>query len=146
MATRITGGHRLRQFMQLAGRGGVKRIELGFFETARYPDGTPVAAVAAWNEFGHHYAPERPFFRIALNQMQDPIKEIIKEEINRRNLVVDKPLADKIGAYAQGALQQSITDLTSPANAPSTIARKGSSNPLVDTSTMRTAATWKVEE
>lgn len=143
----IRGGRKLHEFIQRARQaGGVKRIEVGFFESARYPDGTPVAAVAAWNEFGAANIPERPFFRIALAQAEDPIEQLIRDNINPRTLQVDEDLANKIGAYMQGEIQQSIVDLTSPANAPSTIQRKGSSNPLVDTSTMRTAVTYKVSK
>lgn len=141
----IRGGRALRDFIQRARQaGGVKRIEVGFFESARYPDGTPVAAVAAWNEFGAANIPERPFFRSALALAEDPIEQIIRDHIDPRTLQVDEALANQIGAYMQGEVQKSIVDLTSPANAPSTIARKGSSNPLVDTGTMRTAVTFKV--
>ena len=142
---RVRGGRKLRNLLRRAGRGGVERLQVGFFESARYPDGTPVAAVAAWNEFGAANIPERPFFRIALAGMRDPIEQIIRNEINPLKLVVDRQLADKIGAYAAGAVQESIADLTSPPNAPSTVARKGSSNPLIDTGQMRTAVTWRVE-
>jgi hypothetical protein len=41
-------------------------LEVGFLEGAIYSDGTPVASVAFWNEFGHggnFPAPPRPFFR-----------------------------------------------------------------------------------
>ena len=45
---------------------GGGEVSVGFMEGATYPDGTPVAAVAFWNEYGHggHFpAPPRPFFR-----------------------------------------------------------------------------------
>jgi hypothetical protein len=48
----ITGGKKLEKLLKEAGKGGVKAIDVGFFPSAKYPDGTPVAYVAAINEFG----------------------------------------------------------------------------------------------
>ena len=47
-------------------------LEVGFFESATYKDGTKVAQVAYWNEYGTPTIPPRPFFR-------DAIKEKSKE-------------------------------------------------------------------
>jgi hypothetical protein len=37
-------------------------LRVGFLENAKYPDGTPVAAVAAWQNYGTGSIPPRPFF------------------------------------------------------------------------------------
>ena len=42
-----------------------RKVAVGIFPDARYPDGTPVAVAAMAAEFGIG-APERPFFRAAL--------------------------------------------------------------------------------
>ena len=47
----------------IAKRMGGGEVAVGFMEGATYPDGTPVAAVAYWNEFGASGTPARPFFR-----------------------------------------------------------------------------------
>ena len=141
-----TGGRKLERFLREAGRGGVSGVKVGFFSTARYEDGTPVAAVAAWNEFGTKNIPERPFFRQAIAQMEDGIANIIKAGIKAETMVVDHRLADQVGAYAQGQIQESITALREPPNSPSTIRAKQSSNPLVDTGFMRDSVTWQVEQ
>ena len=151
-----TGGKKLRRLLREAGKGGVSGVKVGFFSDARYQDGTPVAAVAAWNEFGTKTIPERPFFRNALAEMEDGIANIIKAGIDPRRMVVDDRLADTIGAYAAGQVQESITSLREPPNAPSTIARKrkklggkkgvgGGENPLIDTGFMHDSVTWQVE-
>ena len=108
-----------------------------------------MAAVAAWNEFGtkrdgEQHIPERPFFRQAIAEMQDGIVNILKAGIDPKEGVVDQQLANRIGAYAQGQVQKSITKLDEPPNAPSTILAKGSSSPLIHTGTMRQSVTWKV--
>ena len=76
-----TGGRKLERFLREAGRGGVSSVAVGFFSDAKYQDGTPVAAVAAWNEFGTKNIPERPFFRQAIAGMEDGIANIIKARI-----------------------------------------------------------------
>lgn len=159
MAIRTTvtleGGERLRKVLRDALKGGVAAVEVGFFSTARYPDGTPVAAVAAWNEFGtkrgsgagrRQHVPERPFFRQAIKAMESGLVDLLIDGIDPKKGVVDRHLADRIGAYAQGQVQKQIIELDTPINADSTVARKGSSNPLVDTGTMRNAVTWKVNQ
>ena len=47
----------------IAKRMGGGEVAVGFMAGATYPDGTPVAAVAFWNEFGASDTPARPFFR-----------------------------------------------------------------------------------
>ena len=46
---------------------------------------------------------------------------------------------------ARGDIVESITQLDTPPNTPKTIARKGSSNPLIDTGFLRANVTFKVE-
>ena len=50
-----------------------KQVRAGFLEGATYPDGTPVALVAAVHEFGApaKNIPARPFFRAAIAQNKD---------------------------------------------------------------------------
>ena len=151
-----TGGKKLQRLLREAGKGGVSGVAVGFFSDAKYQDGTPVAAVAAWNEFGTKNIPERPFFRQAIAGMEDGIANIIKARIDPRRMVVDEQLADRVGLYAAAQVQESITSLREPPNAPSTIARKrkklggkkgvgGGENPLIDTGFMHDSVTWQVE-
>ena len=139
------GGKKLERFLREAGKGGVSGVKVGFFSTARYEDGTPVAAVAAWNEFGTESIPERPFFRRALAEAEDGIVKVIAAGIDPERMAVDERLADRVGAYVQGEIQESITALKEPPNSPSTIRRKGSSNPLLDSGFMRESVSWEVE-
>ena len=144
---KVTGGRNLEQFLRTAGKGGVSGVRVGFFSTARYDDGTPVATVAAVNEFGSREAniPERPFFRQAIAKMEDGVPAIIRGRIDPQRMVVDERLANQVGAYAAGQVQERITDLREPPNSPHTIEAKGSDNPLIDTGFMRQSATWEVE-
>ena len=129
----------------------VSSVEIGFFATAKYPDGTPVAAVAAWNEFGTRRpngrvgTPSRPFFRNAIANAEDGLVDIARRHIDPVILEISKEAAGLMGAYMQGEIQREIVNLRTPPNAPITIERKkGKDNPLIDTGTLRTAVTWKV--
>ena len=138
------GGKKLQELLKKAGKAGVKKVEVGFFSTARYQDGTRVAEVAAYNEFGTRSIPERPFFRRAIAEMEDGLGKVIQAGIDTEKMTVDSNLADKVGAYAAGEVQNSITELRDPPNAPETARRKGSSNPLVDSGFMRGSVSWRV--
>jgi phage gpG-like protein len=51
---------------------------------------------------------------------------------------------NQVGVVAVGMVQKYMTDLRSPANAPSTIKKKGSSNPLIDSGALRQSVTYKI--
>ena len=141
------GGKKLERLLREAAKGGVSGVRVGFFSTAKYQDGTPVAAVAAKNEFGtgDGRIPERPFFRRAMAETEDGITNVLKSGIDPQKMVVDERLAEKVGAYVQGEIQESITALKEPPNVPETIANKGSSNPLIDTGFMRESVAYEVD-
>lgn len=54
ISSKLSGGAKLEEYLKglaaKVGQGGT--LQVGFFEDATYPDGTPVALVAATNEFG----------------------------------------------------------------------------------------------
>ena len=142
------GGKKLQRLLREAGKGGVSGVKVGFFSTAKYGDkrGTPVAAVAAWNEFGTETIPERPFFRNALAESERGVSNILAKGIDTKKMVVDEHLAGRVGEYVQGKIRDSITALKEPPNAPETVRRKGSSDPLLDTGTLRNSVAWEVEQ
>lgn len=141
------GGKKLESTIRQARAGaGVKEIEVGFYTTARYSDGTRVTNVAASNEFGDpdNNIPERPFMRRANDKAADVLSPIIRREIDPQKMTVERQLAERLGLAMQGIIQQEIVDLRHPPNARQTILRKGSSNPLVDTGFMRRSVTYRV--
>jgi hypothetical protein len=136
----------VRKLKEIAAKMGGS-LEVGFLEGATYPDGTPVAAVAFWNEFGNGSAPPRPFFRtmIAKESPSWPAKIMALAGSHDTMINYDgaKILA-LMGEDIDGALKQSINDLTSPPLAESTIKRKGFSKPLIDTSHMINSTSYRV--
>ncbi len=95
------GGKKLQRLLREAGKGGVSGVKVGFFSTARYEDGTPVAAVAAWNEFGTKTIPERSFFRNALAESERGVSNILAKGIETEKMVVDEQLAGRAGACSR---------------------------------------------
>ena len=142
--TYLRGGHKLDRFIKEAKAAmRIKGVEVGFFDTARYPDGTAVTNVAAAHEFGLG-VPERPFFRQALKGADKELLQVLKVSLDPKKMAVDERVGGRLGLALQNRIQRRITDLKRPANAPSTIAMKGSSNPLIDTGFMRASVTYEV--
>lgn len=124
-----------------------KNVLVGYPETTgNNKVGTSIVMVAAVHEFGSDHVPARPTLRVGVSNARKDIESFIAE---RAPFVIDG-IADPgsvmagVGAIAQAAVQQEITDLKSPPNLPATIRRKGSSNPLIDTGEMRGSVTFVV--
>ncbi len=134
----------MKALRDIAERMGGGSVEVGFMDAATYPDGTPVAAVAFWNEFGTSDIPPRPFFRgmIARESTTWPGKmaALAKSSGNAEQVL------GALGADIKGALQQSINDMSTPANAQSTEDAKGFNKPLIDTGVMINSITFKVNK
>ena len=118
-------------------------LNVGFFESSRYTEGTYVAQVARIQEYGSLKIPPRPFFRNAIdNNMQKWLDFLGRDLVNTNNAETSY---NRLGEVARGDIVESITQLDTPPNAPKTIARKGSSNPLIDTGFLRANVTFKVD-
>ena len=166
---RVRGGQRAQAFIlraRAAQAAGVRTVAIGFFETARYSNQhlgirggrrrqpVPVAAVAAWNEYGTtNGVPERPFMRTA-NQTLDPILlPILIAHIDPEEMALDRKTAGLLGEATKGHIQRTITEGDWIENAPSTQTRKSKRGgpskeltPLVDTGHMRNKVTYRIND
>ncbi len=137
----------MKAIEDIAAKMGNVSVSVGFINNATYPDGTPVAAVAYWNEFGvpSRGQPPRPFFRrmIAKESSTWPLK---MAKLAKAANYDGKRVMALMGQDLKGALQQSINDFTSPAIADSTAHAKGFSKPLIDTSNMINSVSFEVKE
>ncbi len=179
MAT-LTGGKKVLAELKIAADklNRAHSVDVGFLPDAKYPDGTPVAYVAAIQEFGGTFdhpggtryitdavvdkktlrlgtrfvgpefvgdtlvtkahkitIPSRPFFRNMIAAKSGEWGKALGKLITDNGYDAAKAL-DAAGQAIAGQLRQSIVDTNSPPNASSTIARKGSAKPLVDTGFM----------
>ena len=157
----------MREFIRNAKTAdGVKDVEVGFYSTARYKDGTPVTNVALWSEFGFEskyfpvqtsggewifikrqqpkQIPERPFFRQSIAKFPGPVLAILKAGVDPRTMVIDRHTAEEVGLKCQSIVRNQIVQLKEPANAQVTIDMKGSSSPLINLGFMRQSVTFRV--
>lgn len=117
-------------------------VEIGFLEDATYPDGTQVAAVAYANEYGAS-GPPRPFFRRMIAKESPSWGGKIAALAQSTDNDGEKVLR-LMGEDIEGALKQSINDLTDPPLAESTIKRKGFDKPLIDSTVMVNSTGYRV--
>lgn len=149
MSNDISGGAGLQAALEKIARG-LKRgatVKVGFLEGATYLDGTSVSLVAAINEFGapSRGQPPRPFFRRMIAEKSKEWPAAVEANLAATNYDVVRTL-ELVGQGIAGQLRQSIVDLVDPPLAPSTVARKGSSKPLVDTGHLLASVDYEVEE
>lgn len=144
----------LEKAARMFGRREPDKVKVGF------PKGGASASniqKAVWNEFGTRGGksgggwggpiPERPFLRNTMRNKKNSYTRAMSDsapKILRAETTIPAVLS-KLGVLAQGDIQSEITSLSTPPNSPVTIARKGSSNPLIDTGAMRQAVTWKLD-
>lgn len=88
-------------------------VRVGFLEGATYPDGTPVAAVAAWQEFGTKTIPPRPFFRNMIKAKSPGWGATAAQLLKANGYDVEKTLG-LMGLGIRSQLQASIIELLSP--------------------------------
>lgn len=136
----VTGGEKLaKRLAEIAEALGSGRahgtVRVGFLANATYPDGKPVALIAALNNWGTATAPPRPFFTNMVAAKSPLWGDDLAVALKATDYDVRRSL-DLVGANIAGQLRQSIIDTNSPPNAASTIARKGHAKPLVDTGHM----------
>jgi hypothetical protein len=141
----LSGGDKLHaKLAEIASKMGGGEVKVGFMEGATYPDGTPVAAVAFWNEYGTSSAPPRPFFRTMIAK-ESPNWPNVMARLAKESGYDGPRVLGLMGEDIKGSLQQSINDFDSPPLAPSTIKGKGFAKPLIDTSHMINSVDFEVE-
>ena len=132
----VYGGTKLRKFLRNTQRrqlSGVRKVECGFYEDARYPNGIPVTNVAAWLHFGTKGGksgggwggpiPPRPFIEEAMDDMKDDVHKILMREVEA-DLVVTKQTGQRIGNALKNRIQSSIKNGGWKGNADATLALK----------------------
>lgn len=144
----VRGGRGLEHALDRIGKGlgeSEKVLRVGFLEDATYPDGTPVATVAAANEFGTSTIPPRPFFRNMIAAKKAGWGPASAKLLKANDYDVDHTL-NQVGMGIQGQLQQSILDTNAPPLAEATVKAKGFDKPLIDTGQMIRSVDYEVAD
>lgn len=126
----FTGGRalegKLRAIAEKAGKAGT--LKVGFLEGATYPDAasTPVAAVAAIQEYGAPRAgiPARPFFRPMIEAKKAKWGKSLGQLAVANDYDMHRTLG-QMGDGIKGQLQESIINTNAPALSPVTVMLRG---------------------
>ena len=148
----MAGGHdRLtpegRQFFAEMEKLRSKRVFIGFQAGKVIDDrGVDMAQIAMFNELGTSIAPARPFLRQTVDENLDDIKAFGGEKIQD---IAEGGTAEgvlkQLGVYGKGLVQEQIKNGTFKPNAPSTVRRKKSDKPLIDTGKMRQSVNYVIK-
>jgi hypothetical protein len=141
------GYRKLMASLAEASKGIVATVGIHAEEGGAGDGSSSVIQVAEWAEFGTSRQPARPFVSSWADERGDKalaeIRDAIGEAVHRGSspaIAVDR-LAQKFA----GEIQSRIADGIPPPNAPSTVAQKGSSTPLINTGQLRAAIRGKLE-
>ena len=130
---------------------GATRVLVGVPEGAgAYEDGLTIATIAAVNNFGSADGkiPAREFLQPAINKgapQYQRLAEIMIPKVLSGSMAMTA-LLEQMGNLAEGHVKQEITDFDTPPNAQSTIDRKGSSSPLIDTGALRQSIRYVIDD
>ncbi len=136
-----------RYFNELKKLEGLE-VQVGFQAGEKiYEDGTDLVDIAAYNEYGTSDTPSRPFMKQSFENHED---ELQKACVGVNQMLNNGGTAEaglkKLGVIVKGLVQDEIVNGGFAPNAPSTIEKKGSSQPLIDTSTMRQSVNFVIKK
>lgn len=140
------GWGRIRGQVQEAQR---KAVKIGIQEGEVREDGTDMVLIAAVNHFGTEDGriPSRPFLTQAYDRNRDKINRQIQAEwdaVLSGTKAIDQAL-NGLGQMHTDHVQREITRGNFPPNADSTVSKKGSSRPLIDTGRLRQSIRHVIE-
>ena len=123
-----------------------KQVRIGFQRgNATEDDGTDVCDVAAWNELGTVNMPSRPFLRKSVDENENKISNFLQsQKSDLISGVSAEQILKEIGIFQKDLIQEKITEGSYAPNAESTIRKKGSSKPLIDTGRMRQSVNYVI--
>ena len=110
-------------------------------------NGADMADVAMWNELGTANAPPRPFIRQSVDNNAGQINAMCKAQIQAivRGEKTAKDALQALGVMQKGFVQATIRNGDFTPNAPSTIKKKKSDKPLIDTGRMRQSVNFVIQ-
>ncbi|WP_387690785.1 hypothetical protein [Photorhabdus sp. RM71S] len=122
-------------------------LRAGIFESATYPDGTPVATAGYINEYGAPEAsiPPRPFFRTVIANGNHEWSGVLARGIKHYNGNAKQAMS-ALGGVIVDELQASVLSWTAPPNSPLTVAKKGFNKPLVETAQLSRSFSYEVND
>lgn len=109
--------------------------------------GVDMAQIAMFNELGTSTAPSRPFLRMSVDENEDVIRSQCGTELKKLTTGgTAETLLKRVGALGVRLVQEKIGSGGFAANAPSTIRKKHSDKPLIDTGRMRQSVKYVIKK
>ena len=121
-----------------------QHVTVGVLDGSKYEDGTSVATVAFWNEYGTKTTPSRPFFRDTIANKKSEWSLLATKAI-RAGYSIEHMLG-VVGLQMQTDIQFSIMTWTTPPNAAYTVAKKGFDAPLRNTMLMHDSIKYELKD
>ena len=144
----IRGGNTFEPTLDLMQRmmTNASSVHVGFLAEATYPDGTPVAMIAAIQNWGAPRAgiPPRPFFSDMIAKRSPEWPKAIGDLLVANHYDALRTL-QMTGEGIVGQLRKQIQDTNAPTLSKATIRRKGFDKPLIDTGHMWNSADYQVQ-
>jgi len=120
----LSGGDKLEAYLKDLARkvSTPGTLRVGFLESARYPDGSPVANAAAIQNFGapSRGIPPRPFFTHMIEKNRDGWGPTLAVQLEATGYDTQKALA-RLGEEMEGQLRTSINETNDPPLSPVTV-------------------------
>ena len=118
------------------------------FQSGQVQDdkGVDIAQIAMFNELGTSTSPSRPFLRMSVDENEDKIRAMCGK--NLKTLTsggTAETILKQTGAFGVSLVQEKIGSGSFEPNAPSTIRKKGSDHPLIDTGRMRQSVKYVIK-
>ena len=137
-----------RKFQNMLKELAELQVRVGFQQGKAYDEDskTDICDIAMWNELGTSQIPSRPFIRKSVDENEGKIKAFLK--IQKSALLKCVPVGQvfkKIGIFQKDLIQEKITEGSFVPNAPSTVKKKKSSKPLIDTGRMRQSVNYVIQ-
>ena len=116
-------------------------------DSGKAENGASYVDIATWNEYGTGRIPSRPFIRISADANKAAWAKLAQQCVND---VIDgdspRDAAQVVGHRMVEDIRKVFGSSELKANAPSTIAKKGRNEPLVDSGEMRRRVNFRIEE
>lgn len=136
-----------KKFMQMLDELAALEVRTGFQRgEATEEDGTDICDVAAWSELGTENMPARPFLRKSVDENEDKIADFVDAGMEGlvRGVSAGQFLKN-FGVFQKDLIQEKITEGDFVPNVESTIRKKKSSRPLIDTGRMKQAVNYQIK-
>ena len=149
MAARIidkitSDGRRLERILRDLDK---KEVRIGFQRgNVTDENGVDMCDIAMWNELGTSHSPARPFMRQTVDNHESEINALLKQA--RQSLLGGyggEQVLKEIGLKVKDMMQNEIINGGFVPNAASTIRKKGSDRPLIDTGRMRQSVNYEIK-